>query len=246
MEGDILLKKRRSLAQSQVNRASAKPVRVSQSYTRITVPVPPAEAGVALPANMTFYVDNRFTSTQRTKIRSLIAGVLEAWRIHYAQLAASGRSQYQNCVNTYARLNLAPVWFDGNVAAGSAAAAIQMDGFTRQIVANGFGRAPRALIKYQVPTSNASNYTIKAVNATNPDTASLSVTVNPRAMSRTDLQNITLIGSLQHAWLHREGYRHPRGKYTGYFAGESSMCIMRGNANKTPGIPDSRFTVFLD
>ncbi|MBJ9992363.1 hypothetical protein IAE55_27065 [Paenibacillus sp. S28] len=210
------------------------------------VPVPAAEVDVALPANMTFFVDNRFTSTQRGRIRTLISRCLEFWRLHYEQIAENGRSNYQNCVNTYARFNLAPVWFDAKLATGSAAAAVQMDGLTRMIVANGFGRAARAQIMYQLPSSTVPNFTIKAVNASNPDVSPLSVTVNPRAISRTDLLNVTLTGSLFHAWLHREGYRHPSRVYTSYMAGEASMCVMRNNANKTPGVPDSRFTVFLD
>lgn len=240
-------KKTRRLAQRQDHLIKRKPVRISQTFTRISVPVPAAEVDVALPANLTFFVDNRFTTTQRTRIRTLISRMLESWRVHYAQMAEGGRSSYQNCVNRYARFNLAPVWFDeGKLATGAAAAAVQMDGFTRMIVANGFGRAARANILYQVPSSTVPNFTIKALNASNPDANSLSVTVNPRVISRTDLQNVTLTGSLHHAWLHREGYRHPARVFTSYMAGESSMCVMRNNANKTPGVPDSRFTVFLD
>jgi hypothetical protein len=244
LEVRVLKRKIRSLAQRPT--IDSKPVRISQSSTRITVPVPPTPAGVALPATITFFVDIRFTSSQRTRIRTLILNVLAFWNRHYTELAAGGRSSYQNCVNTYARFNLSPVWFENKIANGAAAAAVQMDGFTRQIVANGFGRAPRALIMFQVPSSTVPNFTIKAVNASNPDTAPLSITVNPRVISRTDLLNTTLAGSLQHAWLHREGYRHPNRVFTSYMAGESSMCVMRNNLNKTPGVPDSRFTVFLD
>lgn len=239
-----LKKKVRRLAQRST--IAKKAVRISQSYTRIMVPVPAAPAGVALPANLTFYVDNRFTTSQRTRIRSLIGNLLSFWNQHYTQVAAGGRSSYQNCVNTYARFNLPPVWFENKIANGVTAAAVQMDGFTRQIVANGFGRVPRAEIMYQVPSATVPNFTFKAVNASNPDTAPLSITVNPRVISRTDLPNVTLAGSLHHAWLHREGYRHPSRVFTSYMAGESSMCVMRSNTNKTPGVPDSRYTVFLD
>ncbi|MGV2967151.1 hypothetical protein [Paenibacillus sp. AGC30] len=239
-----LKKKVRRLAQWPM--IAKKPVQISQSYTRITIPVPATPADVALPAQLTFYVDNRFTTSQRGRIGTLIADLLRFWNRHYTQIAAGGRSSYQSCVNTYARFNLPPVWFENKIANGATAAAVQMDGFTRQIVANGFGRVPRALIMYQVPSATVPNFTIKAVNASNPDTAPLSITVNPRVISRTDLQNITLVGSLQHAWLHREGYRHPSRVFTSYMAGESSMCVMRANANKTPGVPDSRYTVFLD
>jgi len=71
------------------------------------------------------------------------------------------------------------------------------------------------------------------------------VIINPQAISRIDVPTISLAGSLQHALLHRQGYRHPAGVYT-YFADESSMWVMRGNALKTPGVPDSRYSVFLD
>lgn len=221
--------------------------RITQSYTLVTIPVPSApETGVTLPTTMRFGVDNRFSTAQRYRIRTMILGVLDFWNTHYTQRTSGARSNFQICANRYARFNLSPVWFTGRLANGSAAAEVMMDGLTQQIAANGFNRAPRALIRYQVPSSTIPNFTVKAVNGTRPDTVSLSVTVNPRVLNRTDISDLTLVGSLFHAWLHRQGYRHPTGVYTSYMAGEAAMCVMRFNKNKNPNVPDSDYTAFLD
>lgn len=221
-----------------------KPVRISATFRTITVPVPDAPVSEALPSGMTFRIDTRFTSAQVSRIIRMIRLVLLEWQEHQEQVNAGNRSAYQNCVNRYARFNLAPVWFEEKLGNGAAAAAVQMDGFTTQITANGFGRAATAFIMYQVPPSG-SNFTIKGANASNPETNSLSITVNPRAISNTGVTDRVLAGSLQHAWLHREGYRHPTGIFTGYMAGEASMCIMRNNSNKPSG-SQSGFTRWLD
>jgi hypothetical protein len=232
-------KKTRRLA---VPLASKKKLKVSATYRGIKVTVPNAPVDEPVPASMTFYVDSRFTTAQVTRIRQMIGIVLVSWFEHFEQISAGIPSNYQNCVNKYARFNLAPVWFEEKIANGAAAAGVQMDGFTTQIAANGFGRATKAYIMYQKSGSS----TIKGVNATNPETASLSVTINSTDLSKSSLSTLTLAGSLQHAWLHREGYRHPTGKYNSYMAGESSMCLMRANKDKTPGIPDSTYTQWLD
>lgn len=125
---------------------------------------------------------------------------------------------------------------------GSTAAAVQMDGLTTMIAANGFNRAAKSYIMYQKSGST----TIKGVNASDSETASLTVTINSTTLSNTSVSTLFLSGSLQHAWLQREGYRHPTGKYTGYMAGESSMCVMRNYKNKSPGLPDSVYTKWLD
>ncbi|TYA10396.1 hypothetical protein FRY98_25360 [Paenibacillus faecis] len=210
------------------------------------MPVPSAPAGVTLPSTMRFGIDNRFSTAQRYRIQIMISGVLAFWNTHYTQRSSGARSSFQICANKYARFNLSPVWFTGRIANGAGAANVMMGGLTQQIVANGFNRAPRALIRYQVPSSTIPNFTVKAVNGTRPDTVSLSVTINPRVLNRTDLPNQTLFGSLFHAWLHRQGYRHPTGVYTSYMAGEAAMCVMRNNANKSPNVPDSIYTTFLD
>lgn len=222
---------------------SSKRIRISATYRKITVSVPPAPVSEAMPTTMTFYVDTRFTSAQETRIRQLISSVLAQWKGHFDQLNdGAPESAYQRCVRKYARFNLAPVWFEEKLANGSAAAAVQMDGFTTQIAANGFNRASRAYIMYQRSGSS----TIRGVNASNPETNSLSVTINAADLSKTTVSTQFLAGSLQHAWLHREGYRHPASRYTSYMAGEASMCIMRGNRDKTPGTPDSTYTQWLD
>lgn len=213
------------------------------TYRRITVSVPQAPVSEALPETMTFYVDTRFTAAQVSRLRSLIAIVLSAWRLHHEDLnEGSVRSRFQNCVNSYARFNLSPVWFEERITNGAAAAAVAMDGLTTMIAANGFGRAARAYIMYQRGGSS----TVRGVNASNPEANSLSVTVNAAAIDNTTVNNVFLAGSLFHAWLHREGYRHPTGRYTGYFAGEAAMCVMRGYSPKIPTTPVSTFTRWLD
>jgi hypothetical protein len=220
-----------------------KRVQISATYKTITVPVPDAPVSETLPATMTFYVDSRFTTAQVNRIRQMISTVLAEWNLHFEELNdGAARSQYQNCCNKYARFNLAPVWFEEKLSNGAAAAGVQMDGFTTQIAANGFNRAAKAYIMYQ----KSGTSTIKGVNASDPEKNSLTVTINATDLSKTSVSTRFLAGSLQHAWLHREGYRHPAGKYTSYFAGESSMCIMRGNRNKTSGTPDSTYTKWLD
>jgi hypothetical protein len=72
----------------------------------------------------------------------------------------------------------------------------------------------------------------------------LSVTMNVQPLN--NLPDLTLAGSLLHAWFHRMGYRYPFRQYTTYLSSEASMCVMRGNEIKSPGIPDSVFTRFFD
>ncbi|MEK3722332.1 hypothetical protein [Paenibacillus sp. FSL H8-0034] len=219
-----------------------KRVKAMATYKMIKVSVPDAPVSEALPAVMTFYVDTRFTTAQVNRIRQMISIVLGNWELHFDQLDSGEESNYQNCCNKYARFNLAPVWFEEKLANGSVAASVQMDGFTTQITANGFGRASKAYIMYQKSGSS----TVKGVNASNPETASLSVLINADHLNKTSVSTVFLGGSLQHAWLHREGYRHPAGKYTSYMAGEASMCIMRGNKDKSPGLSDTTYTRWLD
>lgn len=197
-----------------------------------------------MPPTMTFYVDTRFTTAQVMRLRQMISTLLVVWRQHQEQINDGEISSYAKCVNKYARFNLAPVWFSEKLANGRAAADVQMAGFTTQIQANGFNRAAKAYIKYQEPTGQ--DFTIRGLNASNPETNSLTVTVNPRALSNAAVGTLMLAGSLFHAWLHRVGYRHPAGIYTSYFAGEASMCVMRDNKDKVPGTPASTYTKWLD
>lgn len=218
-------------------------VHVSATYKKIQVSVPDAPVSDVLPATMTFYVDTKFTTAQVNRIRQIIGIVLGNWEAHFDEINdGAALSRYQNCVNKYAKFNLAPVWFEEKLSNGAAAAGVQMDGLTSMIAANGFGRAAKAYIMYQ----NSGSSTIKGFNASNPETNSLSVTINASRLNLTSVSTVFLGGSLLHAWLHREGYRHPAGKYTSYFAGESSMCLMRGNNNKSVGTTDNTYTKWLD
>ncbi|WP_418037841.1 hypothetical protein [Paenibacillus xylanilyticus] len=231
------------MTKKKLSKLKAQKAHVKATYTKIIFPVPKAPVNEALPETMSFYVDTRFTAAQSSRLKQLIGLVLNYWKVHYDQLdAGAPQSAYQRCVNKYAKFNLAPVWFEEKLSNGSAAAGVQMDGFTTQIIANGFGRSAKAFIMYQ----ESGTSTIKGFNASNPETNSLTVTINATDLSKTSVTNQFLAGSLQHAWLHREGYRHPTGKYTGYFAGECSMCVMRGSRDKTANTPDSFYTEWLD
>ncbi|MEK4994481.1 hypothetical protein BK125_18700 [Paenibacillus odorifer] len=214
-------------------------------YRIIYVTVPDVRTDEPMPERMIFYVDTRFTTAQVKRLREMIVTVLFYWGEHVEQINDGEVSRYESCVNKYARFNLAPVWFADRIANGRAAAAVQMAGFTTQIQANGYGRAAKAYIKYKEPTAGES-FTIRGLNASSPEKSSLTVTVNPINLSSTAVGTTMLSGSLFHAWLHREGYRHPAGRFTSYFAGEASMCIMRDNKDKVPGVPASTYTKWLD
>ncbi|HZG86857.1 hypothetical protein [Paenibacillus sp.] len=218
---------------------------ISQAFRQITIPLPQAP-GIEdpLPANLTFFVDLRFTTTQRNRIQRLIANILGQWNRYYNDRENGVDSPLKRCVARYARFNLAPVWFEDKIANSNVAVDVMMEGLTRMFISNGFGRAARAQIMH--PGSSIPPKAIKGANASNPNQNSLTVTINPRILSRTDVIDSTLAGSLLHAWMHRLGYRHPAGSYTSYMIGEAPMCLMRANANKSPGVPDSRYTAFLD
>ncbi|HZG87733.1 hypothetical protein [Paenibacillus sp.] len=218
---------------------------ISQSFRRTTVTLPQAP-GIEdpLPTHLTFFVDSRFTTAQRSRIQRLISGIFAQWNEYYADRDNGVDSPLKQCTARYARFNLAPVWFEDKIANVNVAFDVMMEGLTRMFIANGFGRAARAQIMH--PGSSTPPKAIRGVNASNPDQNSLSVTINPNTLGRTDIVDATLRGSLLHAWMHREGYRHPVGRYTSFMIGEAAMCLMRNNSNKQAGVPDSRFTQFLD
>ncbi|QJD88151.1 hypothetical protein HH215_14305 [Cohnella herbarum] len=218
-------------------------MRASATYKKLIIDVPEAVVSDTVPETMFFYMDTRFTTTQMNRMKRLIGVVLSIWFFHYQQKNEGAiLSAYQSCVNKYAKFNLSPVWFEGKLSNGAVAADVQMDGLTTMIAANGFGRAAKAYIMYQASGTS----TIKGVSASEPEKNSLTITVNSTDLNNTGITDSFLGGSLLHAWLHREGYRHPAGKFTSYFAGEAAMCGMRGNKDKSPLIPISTYTKWLD
>ncbi|HZG87731.1 hypothetical protein [Paenibacillus sp.] len=219
---------------------------ISQAFMRVTVALPQAPSiEDPLPTHLTFFVDSRFTTAQRNRITRLITGVMSQWARYYINRDNGVNSPLKQCTARYARFNLAPEWFEDKIANGNVAVDVMMDGLTRAFIANGFGRAFRAQIMYPSPGTTPPK-AIRGANASDPDRNSLSVIINPKTLSRIDLGDTTLIGSLLHAWLHRIGYRHPAELYTSYFIGEAAMCLMHGNTSKQSGVPDSRLTAFLD
>lgn len=203
---------------------------------------PPVIRLPVLPASLYFMVDSRFSSAEQDRLRAVIASLLVDWENYYMERASSGYSSYEFCAYKYATKNLKPSGTTTQARTGAEAAYYSMERFTRQIRANGFNLAAPAIINYEVPTG--SYFTIKSARATNPDKAPLTITVNPQALQRTDLSILVLTGSLHHAWLHRQGYIHPK-THTSSFISEASMCVMRNYAPKYPG-SDAAYSAFLD
>lgn len=221
-----------------------KRAKISATYRTISPTLQQAEVDEPLPARLTFFLDNRFTATHERRIRSMLSTSFFRWMEHFEARAEGEISEFQTCANKYSRFNLAPVWFEEKIGNGAAAVDIMMNGFTTMFAANGFNRSAKAFIKYEIPKAGQ-NFTVKATNGSNPETDSLTVTINPKSLDRTDLSNTALTGALWHAWMHRLGYRHPAGLYTSYFIGEFPMCLMRGFRDKVAGEKDSRLFQFL-
>ncbi|HZG86856.1 hypothetical protein [Paenibacillus sp.] len=211
---------------------------ISQSFRRITAPLPQSP-GIEdpLPTYLTYFVDSRFTTSQRNRIHRLAIGIFFQLDRYHLDRDIGVDSPLKQCTAKYARFNLAPVWFVDKVANGNVAVDVMMNGLTRAFAANGFGRAFRAFITH--PGTTTPPMAIRGTNASDPDRSSLSVTINPRTLSRIDLDDSTLTGSLLHSWMHRLGYRHASGRYNSYLIAEAAMCLMRGNNKKQPGVPEA-------
>jgi hypothetical protein len=222
-----------------------KNVKISASYRKITIRLQEAIVDEARPATLYFYLDSRFTAEQEEAIKRILLITIYSWGEYFDEVSNNGTSSLKMCAQKYARFNLSPVWFDEKLANGGVAVDIMMSAFTTAFLANGFGRSAKAYIIYEIP-KKGSSFTIKAANSSDPEKSSLSVTVNPQMLENIALPDGVLAGSLWHAWMHRLGYRHPVGKYAGYFIGEVPLCIMRGYLEKQPTRKDSRFTHYLD
>ncbi|WP_145142166.1 hypothetical protein [Paenibacillus sp. Y412MC10] len=219
--------------------------RVAATYRKITIPLQEAIVDEAMPATMTFYIDNRFTAAHEKAIKRMLMMTVYSWVEHFDAVDANDPAghplKFRNCMQKYAKYNLSPVWFEEKISNGGAALDIMMDGFTTAFANNGFGRVPKAYIMY-----GTGDFTIKAANGNDPEKNSLSVTVNPSMLENSAYGDSIRAGSLWHAWMHRLGYRHPAGKYTSYAIGEAPMCIMRNHQNKLPTEKESKFTSLLD
>ncbi|WP_336775416.1 hypothetical protein [Paenibacillus sp. MMO-58] len=214
--------------------------RVSATYIKMTIPLQEAIVDEAMPATLTFYVDSRFTAAHVKAIKRMLAGTIFSWVEYFDELDGGNTPRFKNCMRKYAKFNLSPVWFEEKIANGGASLEVMMDGLTTALAANGFGKAAKAYIMY-----GTGNFNVKAVNASDPERNSLTVTVNPRFLEKTLTDGIRA-GALWHAWMHRLGYRHPAGKYTNYAIGEACMCIMRHHQNKLSTEKDSKYTQYMD
>jgi len=217
------------------------------TYNRFALPLPQPPGQPPLPPFIYFDIDTRFTPTEVSRIKSVIANVLSQWKFHHTQKwnggLNNGVSSWGACAQTYAFNGLRPVWQITPVPNGLAALNEAMDLFTQRFIENGFGGIV-GKIDYHIPTPTNSS-TIRGRTAFRRNNVPLSITVNPIQIDRGDITDGVLEGSLVHAWLHRVGYAHPPNTYTTYFSGEAPMCYMRGYGSKT-GLPDSIYTQFFD
>ncbi|EFZ2114146.1 hypothetical protein BOY45_004077 [Shigella flexneri] len=218
------------------------------TYTEIQIPVPVPDGITNLPQFIYFEVDNRFTAAQRQRIRNAISGVLIVWFIHHDQKwnggANNGVSELAACANSYAINNLQPVWYQGPpISNGQVATNVAMDQFTQLIRDNGFRISLPAKIDYCIPIPLTSS-TIRGETAFTQTGVTLSFVINPTQLDRIDVNDLTLTGSIIHAWLHRAGFQHP--KTPSYFIAEVPMCVMRGLQPKQSSVPDSAFIQFFD
>ncbi|USL45888.1 hypothetical protein [Priestia megaterium] len=218
------------------------------TYIEIAIPVPQPEGVTNLPANIYFQIDTRFTAAQQQQIRSAISGLLFHWFTHLTEKwnggTNNGTSQLAACTNTYATHNLQPVWYQGPpISNGLEATNLAMDQFTQLIRDNGFRLSSPARIDYQIPSPVTSS-TIRGETAFRQTRVPLSFIINPIQLDRVDINDIQLVGSMFHAWLHRAGFFDP--KTSSYFIAEAPMCLMRGFQPKTPVPPDSFYIQFFD
>ncbi|MGG0343724.1 hypothetical protein ABEY50_27190 [Priestia megaterium] len=217
------------------------------TYNRFALPLPQPPGQPPLPTFIYFDIDTRFTPTQVSRIKTIIAGVLNQWRVHLTQKwnggLNDGVSSWATCAQTYSFNRLKPVWQATPVPNGLTALNEAMDLWTQRFIENGF-KGIVAKIDYRIPNPPTSS-TIRGKTAYRRNLVPLSITVNPIQIDRGDISNLLLEGSLTHAWFHRVGYKHPLNSYTTYFSGEAAMCYMRSFAPKG-AIPDSVYTQLFD
>ncbi|WNS45718.1 hypothetical protein [Paenibacillus sp. MMS20-IR301] len=217
-------------------------------YNLLKIDVRETTIDEVMPTHLYFYVDSRFTPAQLSRIRLILMQAVFFWSDYYEQMDNKGTSDLAKNVNLYARFNLSPVAIDEKLANGRVATDVMMSIITQIFQSNGFQRAGKSYIKYKIPAKGTKkHFTISAVDGGEDlEQATLTVTINPQSLDRKDLGDVTLTGSLFHAWLHRIGYRHPASKYTSYFMVEAALSIMRATADKTSGTKDSLFIKYLD
>ncbi|MBN8203912.1 hypothetical protein ACFRCQ_22485 [Cytobacillus firmus] len=178
------------------------------TYEQITVPLPQPPGVPDLPSQLFFCVDNRFSTSQKTRIRNLIVTIIGFWQQHYVQKAATGISQLASCTNKYAERKLTPMWFRGiPFTSGADALNYAIDVLTFRFRENGFGKV-KTFICYS-PIEARPMVVAFARTSDNIKGVSLSVKINPIAIDNLVISNLNLTGSLFHAWLHRCGYTHP-------------------------------------
>lgn len=219
------------------------------TYNRLAIPLPQPPGLTNLPPFLFFDIDTRFTSQEVDRIKLIISSTLLNWSFHYTQKwnggLNNGVSALEICCNMYAFNRLQPIWYKGTpIVNGIQAADLAIDVLTQRFKENGLN-GEIAKINYRVPF-NPTNSTIRGKTAFRKNNVSLSVTINPLRLDDLGIADVSLVGSLVHAWLHRCGYNHPLNLYTTYLIGELPMCIMRGYAPKNPSTPDSVYTQYFD
>ncbi|PFW00282.1 hypothetical protein COL08_00745 [Priestia megaterium] len=214
------------------------------TYTRFTLPLPQPPGQPPLPPFIYFDIDTRFTPTEASRIKTILASAVGQWNFHHTQKFINGVSSWAICTNMYSFNRLKPVWQFTPVPNGLTALNEAMDILTQRFIENGFGGLV-GKVHYHIPTPITSS-TIRAQTAFRRNNVPLSITVNPAQFDRADITNVALTGSMIHAWLHRLGYNHPPNAYTTYFSGEAPMCYMRGFGPKNPAVPDALYTQYFD
>ncbi len=221
--------------------------RDTPSYNQIEISLPALPGGPSLPPFIYFDLDTRFTSAQTIRIRNLIVGVINTWLQHFQQKETCPYlSRFSSCAQKYALHGLTPLWSDGPpVTSGIEAANLAMNALTQRFIENGADQANASRINCR-PPERGEHYSIRAETSEWEYGVSLSVTINPQVLDNPVVANLSLIGSMFHAWLHRMGFEHPATIYTTYFIGEAPMCIMRSFQCKNPDVSDTVFTQFFD
>jgi hypothetical protein len=218
------------------------------TYNRIEIPLPAPPENPPLPPSIFFDIDTCFSTQETTRIRNLILLNISTWNRHFVQKQNSPYlSQLAECCQKYAINGLTPLWSRKlRITSETEGANLAMNMLTLRFIENGTGEVEAAKIRYRLPNPEEQFHIIRKTTIRKHE-VSLNVTINPQVIDNLTISNLTLIGSLLHAWLHRVGFDHPESVYTSYLIGELPMCVMRGYQDKNPtNVPDSLLTQFFD
>lgn len=72
------------------------------TYRKIVLPLQEAIVDEAMPATITFYIDNRFTAAHEKAIKRMIMMTVYSWVEHFDNVDA-GDPRFRNCMQKYAK-----------------------------------------------------------------------------------------------------------------------------------------------